>query len=138
MHGSYQMSGPHGIVMVLSSYCQDISIVYSCIILTSHILSYKLSSCFNAQYILPMARLYLYSVLFCNVPVQCTVRNVLSTVTQLLSAVMSHVSRMVRVSQIHVTLRTIKHEQVQQLYMERSIARLCHVSRVTVCLVATS
>ena len=44
---------------------------------------------------------------------------------------MSHVSRMVRVSQIHVTLRTIKHEQVQQLYMERSIARLCHVSRVT-------
>ena len=49
---------------------------------------------------------------------------------------MSHVSRMVRVSQIHVTLRTIKHEQVQQLYMERSIARLCHVSRVTSCLVA--
>ena len=72
---------------------------------------------------LPIARLYLYSVL-------CTVRNVLSTVTQSLSAVMSHVSRMVRVSQIHVTLRTIKHEQVQQLYMERSIALLgcvtCH------------
>ena len=129
MHGSYQMSGPHGIVMVLSSYCQDISIMYSCIFLTSHILSYKLSSCFNAQYISPDCT---------TVPVQCTVRNVLSTVTQSLSAVMSHVSRMVRVSQIHVTLRTIKHEQVQQLYMERSIALLCHVSRVTVCLVATS